>query len=190
MNLPEVLSPRRALERIRSRGTETASNDEPRIPVTPEEIGAIRKRCKKLVSQRALVSAGASVVPIPGLDLATDVGLLAELIPQINREFGLTPQQIDRLNPQRRVIVYRAVVAFGGAMVGRLVTRDMVVRMVRVVGVRLTARQAARVVPVAGQAAAAALSYWAMVYVGEQHVRDCVRVVDALLEAEPGQAAR
>jgi uncharacterized protein (DUF697 family) len=185
VDLPQVLSPRRALERLRSRGASAGSNDDARIPVTPAEIDAIRSRCKKLVSQRAFVSAGASVVPIPGVDLATDVGLLAELIPQINREFGLTPQQIDRLNPQRRVIVYRAVVAFGGAMVGRLVTRDMVLRALRAIGVRLTARQAARVVPVAGQAAAAALSYWAMVYVGEQHIRDCVRVVDALLEAEP-----
>jgi uncharacterized protein YpuA (DUF1002 family) len=75
--------------------------------------------------------------------------------------------------------------AFGGAMVGRIVSREMILRALRVVGVRLTTRQAARVVPVAGQAAAAALSYWAMRYVGEKHIEDCVRVVDALLEAEP-----
>lgn len=178
------LSPRRALARLWPRRT-SASSGEPRIPVTAQEIEAIRKRCRKLVKQRALVSAGASVVPIPGVDLAADVGLLAELVPEINREFGLTPEQIERLNPQRRVVVYRAMLAFGGAMVGRLVTRDMVIRTLRVVGVRLTAKQAARVVPVAGQAAAAALSYWAMTYVGEQHIEDCVRVVDALLEAEP-----
>lgn len=187
MDLPTSLSPRRALARVFPR-REAASNDEPRIPVTPEEIEAIRKRCRKIVSQRALVSAGASVVPVPGVDIATDVGLLAELVPEINREFGLTPQQIDRLNPQRRMVVYRAAMAFGGAMVGRMVTRDMIIRALRIVGVRLTARQAARVVPVAGQAAAAALSYWAMRYVGEKHIEDCVRVVDALLEAEPVRA--
>lgn len=179
---------RNAVERWRSeRGEERSA---PRIPVTPEEIEEIRRRCRKLVTNRALVSAGASVVPIPGVDLAADVGLLTQLIPEINREFGLTPEQIERLNPQRRLNVYRTIVAFGGAMVGRVVTRNLVLTALKLVGVRLTVRQAARVLPIAGQAAAAALSYGAMRYVGYQHIEDCASVVDALLIAEAPVVAR
>jgi uncharacterized protein (DUF697 family) len=157
---------------------------QPRIPATPDEIEAIRVRCRKMVTKRALASAGVALVPVPGADIVADVTLLVQLIERINQEFGLTPAQIERLNPQRRFAVYRAVVGFGGAMVGRVITRDLVVSALRVVGVRLTAKQATRWVPVAGQATAAAISFGAMRYIGNSHIDDCVHVVDALLGPE------
>jgi uncharacterized protein (DUF697 family) len=155
-----------------------------RIPVTPEEIEAIRARCRKMVTKRALASAGVALVPVPGADIVADITLLVQLIERVNEEFGLTPAQIDRLNPQRRLAVYKAVVGFGGAMVGRVVTKDLVIAALRVVGVRLTAKQATRWVPIAGQATAAAISFAAMRYVGNSHIDDCVHVVDALLGPE------
>ena len=39
----------------------------------------------------------ASAVPVPGLDWAVDAALLSRLIPAINAHFGLTPEQLDRL---------------------------------------------------------------------------------------------
>ena len=45
------------------------------------------------------------------------------------------------------------------------------------VGMRLTTKQAVKYVPLAGQVAAAALGYTALRYLGEQHIRDCVRVL-------------
>jgi uncharacterized protein (DUF697 family) len=162
---------------------------QPRIPATPDEIEAIRVRCRKMVTKRALASAGVALVPVPGADIVADVTLLVQLIERINQEFGLTPTQIERLNPQRRFAVYRAVVGFGGAMVGRVITRDLVISALRVVGVRLTAKQATRWVPVAGQATAAAISFGAMRYIGNSHIDDCVHVVDALLGPEEGEAA-
>ena len=56
------------------------------------------------------------------------MALLTQLIPAINREFGLTPDQIEELNPRMKVLVYKAIVAFGGAMVGRLITRDLILQ--------------------------------------------------------------
>lgn len=162
---------------------------QPRIPATPDEIEAIRVRCRKMVTKRALASAGVALVPVPGADIVADVTLLVQLIERINQEFGLTPAQIERLNPQRRFAVYRAVVGFGGAMVGRVITRDLVISALRVVGVRLTAKQATRWVPVAGQATAAAISFGAMRYIGNSHIDDCVHVVDALLGPEEGEGA-
>jgi hypothetical protein len=119
-------------------------------------------------------------VPLPGLDIAADVALLTQLIPAINREFGLTPEQIDELNPTMKVLVYKAVVAFGGAMVGRLITRELVMQALVKVGMRVTTKTAARLVPVAGQAVSAGLSYRAMRFVGSAHIRDCRRVIEAI----------
>jgi hypothetical protein len=156
-----------------------------RLPRGAAELDEVVRRCRKMVTRRALASAGAVLVPLPGVDLAADIALLTQLIPAVNREFGLTPDQIEDLSPRMKVLVYKAVVAFGGAMVGRLITRDLILQSLAVVGMRITTKTAARFVPVAGQVVSAGLSYGAMRLVGESHIRDCRRVVEEVL-AEQG----
>ena len=56
------------------------------------------------------------------------------------------------------------------------------------VGMRVTTKTAARLVPVAGQAVSAGLSYSAMRFVGGAHARDCARVIEAI-HAERGDWA-
>ncbi|MEJ6023173.1 hypothetical protein [Ramlibacter sp. PS4R-6] len=135
------------------------------------------RRCRKLLNRRALVAAAASAVPIPGLDWAVDAALISRVIPVINEEFGLTPQQIDALPDTKREQVQKAMAMVGSVVIGRLVTRDLVVRMAKVVGKRLTVQQAAKYVPIAGQAVSAVMGYTALRYLGEEHIKDCVRVV-------------
>ena len=145
---------------------------------SPPLLAAV-ERSRKLLHRRALVAAAAGVVPVPGLDWAVDAALLSRLIPQINAEFGLTPAQIDRLAPQQREQVQKAVALVGSALIGKFITRELVLRAAQAVGLRLSAQQAAKYVPLAGQAASAALGYATLRYLGEQHLRDCVRVVQA-----------
>jgi hypothetical protein len=153
-----------------------------RLPRSRAELDAAAARCHAMVTRRALVSAGAVLVPLPlpGLDIAADVALLTQLIPAINREFGLTPEQIEALSPTMKVLVYKTIVAFGGAMVGRLITRDLILQALVKVGMRVTTKTAARLVPIAGQAVSAGLSYSAMRFVGAAHIRDCRRVIEAI----------
>jgi Domain of unknown function (DUF697) len=160
-----------------------------RLPRGNAELDEVVRRCRRMVTRRALASAGAVLVPLPGVDLAADIALLTQLIPAINREFGLTPGQIEDLSPRMKVLVYKAMVAFGGAMVGRLITRDLVLQALAIVGMRVTTKTAAKLVPIAGQAISAGLSYSAMRLVGESHVRDCRRVIEEVL-AERGVEVR
>jgi uncharacterized protein (DUF697 family) len=136
------------------------------------------RRARKLLNRRALVAAAASAVPVPGLDWAVDAAMMSKLIPDINEEFGLTPQQIDLLPPAKRDQVQKALAVVGSLVVGRFVTREMIVRMAQMVGKRLTVQQAAKYVPIAGQAVSAVLGYSAVRYLGESHIKDCVRVVE------------
>ncbi|AVT02793.1 hypothetical protein [Paracidovorax avenae] len=147
------------------------------------------RRSRKLLHRRALMAAAAGVLPVPGLDWAVDAALLTRLIPEINAEFGLTPEQIDRLTPHKREQVQKAVGMVGSALIGRIITRELVLRALRLIGVRLTAQQAAKFVPLAGQAASAALGYATLRYLGELHLRDCVQVAKAagLLLPAPGE---
>ena len=158
------------------------------MPATDDAIEAVAKRCRKLVSQRAIIAAGVAALPVPGLDWVTDVGMLMKLLPMINAEFGLSPSQIERLAPDRRLVVYKVASAGGGMLVGRMVTRELVMTMLRLVGVRLTTQQAAKFVPIAGQVVSAALTYTALKFVCEQHIRQCMEVARQLRLPAPTPA--
>ncbi len=157
------------------------------LPASGQDVQAIAERCRKMVKRRALVAAGVAMVPLPGLDWLTDVGLLVELLPRINNAFGLSAEQIERLAPDRRVVVYKAISTGGGLLIGRVVTRDLAIWMLKLVGVRLTTQQAAKFVPIAGQAVSAALTYSALRYVCEQHIQQCMAVSRLLALPSPAK---
>jgi uncharacterized protein (DUF697 family) len=143
------------------------------------------RECRRLLGRRALMGAAASAIPLPGLDWAVDAALLTSLLPEINAQFGLTPHQLARLPIQQRHEVERAASVVGSVVIGRLVTRELVIRVAKTVGVRMSAAQAAKYVPLAGQAVAAMLGYAALRYLGEEHIKDCVRVVREVRLALP-----
>jgi uncharacterized protein (DUF697 family) len=152
------------------------------IPETRRDIVQLASECRRLVTRRALISAGASVVPMPGVDVAVDITVLLKMIEEINQRFGLTPEQIERLAPQRRMFAYKAAMGVGSALIGRIVTRELVIKLLKTVGVRLSVKQAAKYVPFAGQAVAASLSFAALKALGDRHVDDCVRVAQTLID--------
>jgi uncharacterized protein (DUF697 family) len=158
------------------------------VPDTPNEVEAVVRQCRRMVNKRALVAAGVAVVPIPGVDWITDVAVLLKLIPEINRAFGLTPDQIERLAPDRRLVVYKTISAGSGMLVGRLVTRELIIKLLKLVGVRLTTQQAAKYVPIAGQAVSAVLTFSSLKFVCEQHIQQCVAVSRQLMLPAPKAA--
>src|SRR4029450_179249 len=87
------------------------------VPGTESEIDAAVRQCRRLVTRRALVAAGGSVVALPGIDWVPDIAVLVKLLPEINHAFGLTPEQVERLAPDRRLVVYKAISAGSGMLV-------------------------------------------------------------------------
>jgi uncharacterized protein (DUF697 family) len=159
------------------------------VPTTPQQIDEVARQCRRLVTKRALLAAGVAALPVPGLDWLTDVGVLVKLLPEISEAFGLTEEQIERLAPDRRVVVYKALSAMGGMVVGRLVTREVVMTLLRKAGIRLSTQQVAKYVPVAGQAVSVALTYSTLKYVCEQHIRQCIAVAQQVQVPKPVDAA-
>ena len=152
------------------------------LPEHQRDVEVIARGCRKLVTQRAMLSATAAVIPVPGLDLMVDVGVLTRMLEEINEAFGLTPMQIERLGEHRRFSVYKAISAVGGTAVGRTITREVIAIVVKQVATRVATKTAARYVPVAGQAVAATLSFAALKYLGEQHIKDCIAVANRVID--------
>lgn len=146
------------------------------LPDNAREIQRVADDCRQRVKRRAMISAGAAVVPLPGLDLMVDVGVLTTMLQEINEAFGLTPAQLEALASSRRLTVYRAINALGTSAVGRYVTREIVALIAKRVAQRIATKTVVRYIPLAGQAVAAGISYTALKTIGDRHIDDCVRV--------------
>jgi hypothetical protein len=151
------------------------------IPASHAELEQVRQRCRRMVRQRAMLSAGVAAVPIPGVDVLSDLSLFARLIDDVNREFGLTPEQIERLQPRLKVIVYEAAIGVGGMLVGKLITRELLLHLLKRSGIKAVVKQAARLVPLAGQLVSAGIGFAVFRQIGYQHVDACAAVAQQLM---------
>ena len=153
------------------------------LPGTEQQIEETRERCRRLVRRRAILSAGVSAVPIPGVDVVSDLSLFKKLVDDVNAAFGLTEQQIDQLQPQHKLIAYKVAVGVGGVMVGRMVTRELLMFVFKRVGMRIAAKSAGKFVPIAGQIVAAAIGFTMFRKLGYEHVEACAKVASELVGA-------
>lgn len=153
------------------------------IPGNEEAVAAVSERCRRMVRKRAVMAAGFSAVPLPGLDVISDMSLFTGLVDEVNAQFGLSEQQLGRLQPKYRMLAYEAAIGVGGMMVGRLVTRELLLRLFKKVGVRIASKTAAKLVPVAGSVVSAAIGFAVFKKLGYQHVEACARVAEKLNQA-------
>ncbi|PWF44721.1 hypothetical protein [Massilia glaciei] len=155
------------------------------IPGNGKDIEQMREHCRRLVRRRAFIAASVSAVPIPGVDVVSDLSLFTLLINDVNKAFGLTQQQVENLQPKWRLIAYQGAVGMGGMMVGRVITRELVMQLFKRAGLKMFAKSAARVVPIAGQIASAAIGFAVFRKLGYEHVDACAVVARELMVARP-----
>ncbi|WP_447555463.1 hypothetical protein [Vreelandella sp. EE22] len=147
-----------------------------------EELEAIKRTCQKKVNRSSSLSAGAAIIPVPGLDIGSDVAILLRLIPQINEQFGLTPEQIDELDTESKVMVMTAISNVGSKMAGKYITRKLIINLLQKMGFKVATKGVSKFVPLIGSAVAGSISYTAMKYMGNQHIEDCYRIAQNTLE--------
>ncbi|MBT9433026.1 hypothetical protein JZM24_14450 [Candidatus Sodalis endolongispinus] len=148
---------------------------------TRQQLDEAREACRKMVTKRAALSAGSSVIPLPGLDIGTDVSILLALLPAINERFGLSEQQLAQLHPNRKKYNFIAITGVGSRLIGKTLTREAVTHALKRVGVRVATKSVARYIPFLGQALAAGLSFSAMKMLWNSHIDNCYRVVSEVL---------
>ena len=160
--------------------------------MTLQELDKTREECRKLISRRALLSAAAAVVPIPGVDVGTDVAILMKVIPIINARFGLTANDVDALSPELKKLVVVGGTSMGLGMVGRVLTTDRVVNiLVRLGAKKLAGKYGAKYVPLIGSAISASISFVVLRKVGNQHIEECYEIARRLADrrSDGGRAA-
>ena len=149
---------------------------------TKEELDAIKKSCYSMVTKSAGISAGTAIIPIPGLDIGSDVAILMKIIPKINSKFGLTPEQIESLDTENKLFVMTAISNTGSKLAGKYITKKLVLKILSTMGVKVAAKGTSKFVPLIGSAVAGGISFTAMKYMGNSHIDDCYNIALAALE--------
>jgi hypothetical protein len=158
----------------------------PLIPLTIDELNAVRTECLRMSQKKAFLSAAASIVPIPFTGMVTDVVLLQQIIPAISEKFGLSKEQIDEYHPQIAILIYDIAKRLGSNMIGQYITKAIIIRILKKMGIRLTTKQAAKYVPVLGQMVSAGISFLAMRAIIHSHISKCYEVSRTLILMEQG----
>jgi uncharacterized protein (DUF697 family) len=153
-------------------------------PKNMKEIEDAKEECERMLSKRALASAAAGLSPIIGPDVAADMALLLDLLPRINRRFGFAPEQIESLDEKTKIVVYQLIKATGKAVVGKYVTKQLILTLLKRIGIRVTAKQVSKFIPFIGPAISSAISFAGMKYMGKTHIKECVALATDLLSRE------
>jgi uncharacterized protein (DUF697 family) len=151
------------------------------IDYTLEELEEIKKDCRKMVTRRAAASGGAAIVPVPGSDFFADVSMLLQLLPAINHKFGLSEEQLSGLDSRTKAYVFGYITAIGSRTIGKMITKELILQVLRKVGVRMVSKQVVKYVPLVGQGMAAALSFTAMRKIGNNHINDCYEIAKKVI---------
>lgn len=151
-------------------------------PKTQAELDAIRDACKKMVTRRALVSAAAAVVPIPGVDVSTDVAILLQVLPQINERFGLSAKQVEALSPELQKLVIVSSASFTVGLLGKVITPSRIIALLQTLGAKkLAGKYASKYIPVVGSIAASTISFVVLKHVCNKHIDECYAMANRLL---------
>lgn len=164
-----------------------AQNTEQTLNTAAAPLAILATELKRRCARKALLGAGSSLIPLPLIDLAVDAVLLTKMLNEVHDAFGLSAAQISALDASKRQRTYAAIQFVGNRMIGQLVTRAVVMSLVKGIGLKLTAQQLSKAVPIAGQIASAALNYGTLRMVVNQHIDDCVRVLER--SVHPAHAA-
>lgn len=144
----------------------------------------VRADCLELVKKRAYVSAGAAVIPVPFLDVVIDVGILSQLIPEINARFGLSPEQVSVYDPETKQIHWQELRKRGIEFSGLVVARTAVKKSLNNVAAKVITKQVTKFIPLGGQLVAASLGYFVMKKVAEAHVEESYKIAKGIQQKQ------
>ncbi|HSB52152.1 MAG TPA: hypothetical protein VLD40_05795 [Dissulfurispiraceae bacterium] len=147
------------------------------LPATTENLDETVRACRRMATKAALKSAFAGALPIPLVDVAIDLKILARLLSEVNERFGLSQGQMSHYHEELRLGLFDLIKRTGAKFAGRYITLAVLMPVLRRMGLRVTARQTAKYVPVIGTGLTMAVSFSAMKFVANLHIRECAEIV-------------
>jgi len=143
-----------------------------------------KKQARKKVVLYSGLSALNGVNPVPGLDVAIDLGILQKLLVDLKKVYGLKQDKLEDflklLNPAD-IKQINDLITYG--------TKSGINALIKRFAVREGAKISSKYVPLVGQAVAASLGFSITYAVGFQFLNECHSTASAILEYELEQSS-
>ncbi|MEN9374594.1 MAG: hypothetical protein RIR79_2146 [Pseudomonadota bacterium] len=136
-----------------------------------------RNACEKYVTTAALLAAANGINPIPGADVAVDVGIIVKLFSEIRQSYGLSDEELSTLKHSAIPIVGR----LANNIVQYAAQEGVFLLLKSMVG-RVAVKSFAKYIPFIGQAVAATVGYKITSSVGNSYLSDCHDLAMKILE--------
>jgi hypothetical protein len=136
-----------------------------------------RLACEKYVANAAYASAANGLNPIPGADIAVDVGVLLRLFKEIRDDYGLSDASLGKLKESSIPVVGRLA-----NNVVQYAAKEGILMLLKNFAGRQTIKAVSKYIPYIGQAIAAGLGYAITSNVGESYLDDCHKLAEEILK--------
>lgn len=140
-------------------------------PLTNTEIEQRAEEALDLVKSKARSSAIAAALPIPLLDVGTDMKLLNEITDDIEEIFGITHDEVSKYSDDMKTRAAVMVSSIGGEYVARKTIGFAVNKIGKK---QRKAGGSFGVIPIVTQGSTALISYFLMKKLGTDHIEKCV----------------
>ncbi len=121
----------------------------------------IRDECQELIQKELTSLLVQQLYPFL-FDVVVDLGILSQLIPDINSRFGLAPEHVSVYDPKTKTIHWDELRKRGFQFSGFVVARTTVKKTFNGFFGKIVTKQVTKFVPLGGQLVAASLGYFMM----------------------------
>lgn len=139
-------------------------------PFTDEKLKEREEEARELVDKKAFYSSVAAAVPIPLLDIGTDMKLMNDLTDDIEEIFELDHKQVIQMTDEAKNRFAVMATSMGSEFVSRQTTKILMKRIAK-----NSSKKIFGIFPVIGQGAGAFISYKMMKKLGYDHIEKCMK---------------
>lgn len=140
-------------------------------PLTNLEIEQLEAEALDLVISKARYSAIAAALPIPFLDIGTDMKLINEITDEVEEIFNIEHDEVSKHTDDMKTKAAVMVTSMGGEYIAR---KSIGFAVNRISKKKRPTTGSFGVVPIVTQGATALISYFLMKKLGTDHIEKCV----------------
>lgn len=145
-------------------------------PLTNEEIEVRAEEARQLVKSKAGQSALAAALPIPLLDVGTDMKLMNEITEEIEEIFGITHDEVSKYSDDMKTRAAVMMSSVGGEFIAR---KSIGFAVNKISKKQRSSSGRFGVVPLVTQGSTALISFFLMKKLGYDHIDKCVKYLNS-----------
>lgn len=155
-------------------------------PISKEILAKKSEVGKKIVSWAAVASAANALNPIPGVDVAVDIGILVGMCQQLNQAYGLTEEQLDYF--QKNNTKLKESAQFSGTKqaimkwVAKYAVAEGILIALKAMGTRIAIKNVAKFLPFIGTIVSAGIGYKMTMAFGEAYLEEAESNAEKVLD--------